>query len=116
MRNKDTNTKVDISPHYKAKTSEGREQQLIALAYDLVEQRLREGTATSQETTHFLKLGSTRERKERELLEQQLKLMEAKVDALESTKRMESLYQDAINAVRNYSSSIPKNEEFDEPI
>lgn len=86
-----------------ARTPEGRENQLIALAYDLVERRLREGTATSQETTHFLKMGSAKERKELEILEKQKKLLEAKTDALESNKRIEELYENALNAIRQYS-------------
>lgn len=86
------------------RTAEGRESELIALAYDLVEKRLREGTATSQETTHFLKLGSTKEKKELKLLERQIELMEAKAETLKSAKRIEELYADAISAVRSYSS------------
>lgn len=93
-----------------ALTSEGRENQLISLAYDLVEQRLREGTATSQETTHFLKMGSTKERLEKEIMEKQKLLLVAKTDALESAKRMESLYADAINAMKEYQTG-KSNEE-----
>ena len=60
------------SPKTRTATSpEARENQLISLAYDLVEQRLRDGTATSQETVHFLKLGSTKDRIEKEILERQ---------------------------------------------
>lgn len=101
-------TDEDIGHHNKRITPEARESQLIALAYDLVEKRLREGTATSQETTHFLKLGSSRERREKKLEENQIELMQAKIDALQSAKRMESLYEDAINAVRSYSSPVTR--------
>lgn len=86
-----------------ALTPEARENQLIALAMDLVEQRLIDGTASSQETTHFLKLGSTKERMEKEILKEQKKLITAKTEALESSKNNSKLYEDAIAAMRVYS-------------
>lgn len=107
-RKKILQTDDDVGHYNKRLTPEARESQLIALAYDLVEKRLREGTATSQETTHFLKLGSTKERLEKQIMEEQKKLLEAKTDALQSAKRMESLYEDAINAVRSYSSPVTR--------
>lgn len=84
-------------------TPEARENQLIALATDLVEERLRNGTASSQETTHFLKLASTKARIEKELLEKQKELIEAKTQNLQSAKRIEELYNNALNAMRSYS-------------
>lgn len=87
-----------------ALTPEARENQLIALATDLVEERLRNGTASSQETTHFLKLASTKARIEKEILEKQKELIEAKTQNLQSAKRIEELYTNALEAMRNYSS------------
>lgn len=95
-----TNSVKKIRP---ALTPEARENQLISLAYDLVEQRLLNGTATSQETTHFLKLGSTKERIEKEILMKQKDLISAKTEALQSAKRIEELYGEAIKAMRRYS-------------
>lgn len=95
----------DTGPSNTRMTAEGRESQLIALAYDLVEQRLRDGTATSQETTHFLKLGSMKERKEEKLLDAQIKLAEAKADAYRSGQHIEELIEDAMNAVKSYQST-----------
>ena len=86
-----------------ALTPEARENQLIALAVDLVEQRLREGTASSQETTHFLKLGSMKNRLEMEKLEEENKLLKAKTESIQSQKRVEELYSEAIKAMRNYA-------------
>ena len=86
-----------------ALTPEARENQLISLAVDLVEKRLREGTASSQETTHFLKLASTKSRIEKEILEKQKELITAKTEALQSQKRIEELYSEALNAMRTYS-------------
>lgn len=86
-----------------ALTPEARENQLIALAVDLVEERLRNGTASSQETTHYLKLGSPKARLEKEKLEREVELLRAKTEALESAKHIEQLYTEAITAMRRYS-------------
>ena len=88
-----------------ALTPEAREQQLISLAVDLAEQQLREGTASSQVITHYLKLGSTKERIEKEILEKQKDLISAKTEAIQSAKRVESLYTDAIIAMKKYSGN-----------
>lgn len=88
-----------------ASTPEAREQQMISLAMDLVEQRLLDGTASSQETTHFLKLGSMRERLEREKLMKENEMLQAKKESLESAKRVEELYAEAIKAMREYSGN-----------
>lgn len=93
---------TDVKRGRPALTPEARENQLISLAVDLAEQQLREGTASSQVITHYLKLGSTREKLERERLEEENKLLKAKTEALQSQKRMEELYADAIKAMKNY--------------
>ena len=86
-----------------ALSQEAKENYLIGLAMDLVEQRLIDGTATSQEVCHFLKLGSIRERKEMEILERQKGLIEAKTENYQTAKHIEELYTKAINAMRRYS-------------
>ena len=86
-----------------ALTPEARENQLISLAIDLVEQRLIDGTASSQETTHFLKLASTKAKIEKEILLEQKKLIAAKTESLESSKEIKSLYEEALNAMKRYS-------------
>ena len=86
-----------------ALTPEARENQLIALAVDLVEQRLLDGTASSQETTHFLKLGSMRNRLEMEKLEEENRLLKAKTESIQSQKKSEELFLEAINAFKSYS-------------
>ena len=91
-------------------TPEARENRLISLAYDLVEQRLIDGTATSQETTHFLKLGSTKEKIEKEILEKQKDLITAKTEAYQSQKRVEELYSEAIKAFRSYNGAGQEDE------
>ena len=93
-----------------ALTPEARENQLIALAVDLVEQRLLDGTASSQETTHFLKLGSMKNRLEMEKLKEENKLLQAKTESIQSAKRVEELYAEAINAMRRYSGNGSNDE------
>ena len=80
-----------------------RENQLISLASDLAERQLTNGTASSQVITHFLKLASTRERLEQEKLQRENLLLAAKVDAINSSRRIEELYETALNAMRQYS-------------
>ena len=86
-----------------ALTPEARENQLISLASDLAEKQLREGTASSQVITHYLKLGSTKERIEKEILEKQKELIEAKTQNLKSIENSEKLYADAVKVFRGYS-------------
>ena len=97
-----------------ALTPEARENQLISLATDLVEKRLIEGTASSQETTHFLKLATTKARLEKEILEKQRDLIIAKTENLQSQKRSEELFSEAIKAFRNYSGQGEEEEEYDD--
>ena len=85
-----------------ALTPEAEENQMISLAVDLAKKQLMEGTASSQVITHFLKLGSTKERIEKEILEKQKELIEAKTQNLQSAKRIEELYSNALSAMRNY--------------
>lgn len=96
-----------------ALTPEARESQMIALAVDLAEKQLREGTASSQVITHYLKMGSTKERIEKEILEKQKELISAKTEALQSAKRVEELYADAISAMKRYSGN-GGDEEYDD--
>ncbi len=86
-----------------ATTPEARENQLIALAVDLAEKQLLEGTASSQVITHYLKLGTQKEKIEREMLEKKKDLIVAKTENLQSAKRIEELYSNALKAMQNYS-------------
>ena len=81
---------------------EGRENQLISLAIDVAEEQLRNGTASSQVITHFLKLATAKEQLEREKLKKENKLLDAKTGALESAGRVEELYKNALDAFRSY--------------
>jgi hypothetical protein len=83
-------------------TPEEAENQLIAAAVDLAGRQLTEGTATSQVITHFLKLASSREQLEQRKLEQDIGYTQAKIEAMAAANRIESLYDEAIKAMREY--------------
>jgi len=93
------------------KTIKAREDQLISLAYDLVEKRIRKGTATSQEVTQFIKAGSSQSQLEKVKIEQENILLKAKAEALQSQKRVEELYSEAMKAFRTYSGQEQHDDE-----
>lgn len=94
-----TETKPPLRP---ALTPESRENQMAALAMDLVEQRLRDGTASSQETTHFLKLVSSKAKLENERMRLETELVAAKTKAIADAKEIKVLYEEALKAMRRY--------------
>lgn len=96
-----------------ALSPEARENQMIALAMDLVEQRLRDGTASSQETTHFLKAASQKTKLEMERLKLENDLTAAKTKALANAEEIKVLYEDAIKAMRRYSGHGDGDEEYE---
>ena len=98
-----------------ALTPESRENQLIALAVDLVEQRLRDGTASSQETTHFLKLASQKSKVELERAKLENELIKAKTQSIKDQADMKTLYTNAIAAMRRYGGhgSVEEDEDDD---
>ena len=100
---KDSNPTPTSRKRRPAISPEARENQMINYAIDLAEKQLLEGTASSQVITHYLKLGSTRERLEHELKLKELELTTAKTEQLRSMKRSEELMEKAINAFRNYA-------------
>ena len=90
-------TKLSIDPV-------SREKQLINLAVNLAEQQLRDGTAPASVINHYLKLASSREAIEREILEKQAELISAKANAIASDKKSEELFNQAIDALSTYKS------------
>ena len=109
-------TKVKTSEPVKkirpALTPEARENQMISLAVDLAEKQLQEGTASSQVITHYLKLGSMRERLEREKLAEENKLLRARTKSIEEAADMKDLYEKAIKAMQRYSGNGDDDEEY----
>lgn len=96
-----------------AASSDEQEDRMIALANELAMQQLIDGTASSQVITHFLKLGSSKERLEKEILEQQKELMAAKTEAIQSAKRIEELYNNAMEAMRRYSGHGMEEDDYE---
>lgn len=86
-----------------ALTREARENQLISLATDLAEEQLRNGTASSQVVTHYLKLGSSKAEQELEKLKMENEYLRAKTKALDSAEEIKVLYEQALKAMREYN-------------
>ena len=99
-RNDSTEKRVPRRPS--ATTPEARENQLIALAVDLAEEQLSNGTASVPVITHYLKLATTREALEREKLAQENELLRARTESLAAAKNVERLYEEAVAAMRTY--------------
>ena len=98
-----------------ALTPEARENQMIALAVDLAEKQLIEGTASSQVITHYLKLATQKEKLENEIREKQRELISAKTESIQSSQRIEELYADAIKAMKRYSGQRdPEDDYYDD--
>lgn len=110
-KRRDSRTSSTTKRMRPALTPEARENQMISLAVDLAEKWLMDGTAPSQVVTHYLKLGSTREKLEMERLREENNLLRAKVKAIDSTEEIKTLYKDAIDAFRIYSGNNNNNEE-----
>jgi hypothetical protein len=104
-----SDTKPKLRP---ALNPDARENQMIALAMDLVEQRLRDGTASSQETTHFLKLASPKNKLEQERLKLENEHLAAKTKALGDAAEIKVLYEEALKAMRRYGGH--GDEDYDE--
>lgn len=102
------------APRPPASSPEADERRLIALATNLAARQLEDGTASAQVITHYLKAGSGREALERERLERENSLLEAKIESLASAKRVEELYEDALNAMRAYSGTSRQEEDYDD--
>jgi microsomal dipeptidase-like Zn-dependent dipeptidase len=97
-----------------ATTPEDSEQQMVSLAVQLAEKQMVEGTASAQVISHYLKLGSTREKLEQERLARENALLQAKVEQLASAKKVEELYEQALNAMRTYAGQEPIDQDYDE--
>ncbi|WNN94506.1 hypothetical protein SEA_LEWANDO_2 [Arthrobacter phage Lewando] len=96
-----------------ATTPEARENELIAASYDLAEKQIAEGTASAQIITHFLRMGTQRERLERSKIEQENLVLKAKVEAMASSARVEEMYGKALSAMRAYSGQTVEDEDED---
>lgn len=94
-------------------TPEARENQLIAAAVDLAERQILDGTASSQVVTHYLKLGSSREKLEQERIKHENQLLTARAEVMASQKKVEELYSKALDAMRAYSGQDTESQTDD---
>lgn len=108
---KTSGTKEPASRVRPALTPEARENQMINAAVDLAEQQLRDGTASSAVIVHYLKLGSSKDRLERERLEEENKLLRAKTEAIQSAKNVEELYAKAIASMGEYRGEVGSSDD-----
>lgn len=90
---------------------ESREGQMVSLAMDRAEEKLRDGTASSQIIVHFLKLGTTLAELNREKLRKENQLTDAKVSKIQSEKNSEELYSKALSAFGIYSGQSDQEED-----
>lgn len=107
------NTSNKINETKPPLTPEAMENQMIYLAMELAAKQLREGTASSQVITHYLKLGSSKEKLEKDILVENKKLLTAKTEAIQSTKQRDEMYTKAIAAMRKYNGS--GDDDYEEP-
>lgn len=107
-------TKRAISFDPPAITSQDREDQLIALAVDLAEQRLRDGTASNQLIAEIMKLGTTKERLQKEKLQRENEMLRAKTEAIEAQKHTDEIYKKALNAMRSYAGLGAYEDEYED--
>lgn len=114
MPRRTTEPRDEPAPRRPATSPKARENQMINLAETLAERQLREGSASSQVITHYLKLGTERESLEKERLRQENELLKAKVESLASAKRTEELYKEAMDAFRMYQGAPPMEPTYDD--
>lgn len=106
----ETDDEIALQP---AMTPEAQEIHMIALATNLAEKQLREGTASSQVITHYLKLATVREKLELKKLEHEIAKLDAQTDAYRSTENIERMYADAMKAFKRYGGSFINNDHTD---
>jgi hypothetical protein len=115
-RRKESPSEENTSRYRPGTTPDAREAEMISLADQLAERQLREGTASAQVITHYLKLGSSRERLEQEKLGLEQELLRAKTEAIAGQQRQEEMFAEAIKAMRAYQgepSPVPFEEDFE---
>lgn len=111
-RTKSARSPGDQQPRRPAISPENRERQLMSLAVDLAEQQLRDGTASSQVITHFLKLASRKEEIEREILERQRDLITAKTDQINAQREDDVDYKEVIRAIKGYQGRSDPEDDY----
>ena len=112
MKPKDISKEGEVKrTRRRALSPEAREQQMISLAIDLAEQQLMNGTASAQVITHYLKLGSSKEKKDLEKAEAEIALMKARIESLQREERVEELFKSALDSFKIYSGQATTAED-----
>lgn len=111
MGKRNTADAISNRGYIPASTPEGRENQMISLAINAAEQQLLNGTASAAIIVHYLKLGTEKARLENEKIRKETKLLEAKQEAIQSSKRSEELYSSALAAMKSYSGDDDDSED-----
>ena len=96
---------IDLFYDHKSMNPDARQNQLISLAEQEAEKRIRNGTASSQIIVHYLELGTSKYKREVQILEHQDELLQAKTDTLRTAKDTKKLYEDAMNVMKKYSGN-----------
>lgn len=95
----------------RARTPEERENYLINLALDRVEERMLNGTASSQEYVQFIRMASAKSRNDAKKTELELELVKAKTENLRMQQYSESRYTEALSAFKRYSGQSEDDDE-----
>jgi hypothetical protein len=72
---------------------------------------MQSGQAPAQIITHYLKLGSSREKLEQERMRHEVELLKIKREAIAAEQRTEERMIEAMNAFRGYLGKPPEEEE-----
>ena len=107
LESKKKSNKIAISPR-------ARENQIISAAYDLAEKRILNGTASSQEIIHFLRMGSEKEKLERIKLEEENKLLREKTKSLAAATNIEQILKDGLKALGSYRLNESEDDIFED--
>lgn len=114
MSARDKSSRSSSSSRPPATSPLARQNQLVSKAYKLIEERMDSGTASSQETTLFAKMGTEREALELEQLRRRNALLEAQVEQLASAVRLEELLGRALEAFKSYTGEPLAQPRFDD--
>ena len=97
-----------------AQTPEERENQLISLALDRVEERMMNRTATAQEYIQFIRMASSKARAEADKVALELELVKAKTENLRMQQRNDEMFANALKAFKRYSGASEDDDEEEE--
>lgn len=95
-------------------TAEEAEDELVYLATSLARQRLIDGTASNQLIAEVIKLGTSKERLQREKLKKENELLRAKTEAIQSQKNTEAFQARVLKALHTYAPTVYTLDDDDE--